>query len=296
MKALNKITPVIITSVFLLSVLLASQAAFGWDKQSMPTNTKNTAINAQFEFPKNETTCNSCEDCSAKLNGDWNKVTLTASIDNRAETCIVFGADNITFDGGRDNGYHIDGTRGQSTYGIDLSSHSGITIINTEIKEFYYGIKATYSMSIAIKDSHIHHNSWGIVFGEGNGFFIQNNVIKWNDYDAINGVNSNFNIIKNNEIATNFGNGIITLGLAFSSIIENEFIGNANTGLDLASCNGNIIHHNNFIGNNKQALDNGANNWNTTSEGNYWDDYSGSGPYYIPGGNNADYYPSLISF
>ena len=63
------------------------------------------------------------------------------------------------------------------------------------------------------------------------------------------------------------------------------------------------VHHNNFIGNNaggtSQALDDDITGtpqvtWydTTTNEGNYWDDYSGSGNYIIDGtANNFDPYP-----
>ena len=80
----------------------------------------------------------------------------------------------------------------------------------------------------------------------------------------------------------------------------NLFENNTNYGIQVedANCLGNIFHHNAFIdnaaGENSQAYDIGSNStWydKATLEGNYYNDYIGTGNYSIDGGLFFDLYP-----
>ena len=92
----------------------------------------------------------------------------------------------------------------------------------------------------------------------------------------------------------------------YGSIYNNTFRNNTGYGLELMSSSGFTVYHNIFDRNNgasgdgqydsdhKQAYDDAAqyaNKWNTTSEGNCWSDYTGTGAYAIAGGNSADEQP-----
>ena len=70
---------------------------------------------------------------------------------------IVVLADSIVIDG---NGYTIQGT-GSGT-GIDLSGISNVTIKNTEIKAFEYGIKLQESSNCSVFENTVTENT---VFG-----------------------------------------------------------------------------------------------------------------------------------
>jgi thioredoxin 1 len=50
--------------------------------------------------------CNSCSDCTKKLNGEYDIVMLTTDLIDVRGSCIIFGADNVIFDGGE---HKIDG-------------------------------------------------------------------------------------------------------------------------------------------------------------------------------------------
>jgi len=82
-------------------------------------------------------TCNSCEDCTNKLNGKYDTVILTKDLVNVKGSCITFGANNVVFDG---NGHKIDGDDvGEFDSGIMMSSKSGNTIKNCVITDFESG-------------------------------------------------------------------------------------------------------------------------------------------------------------
>ncbi len=79
----------------------------------------------------------------------------------------------------------------------------------------------------------------------------------------------------------------------YNNIFKNNYIG---VKLDNNSFN-NIIYHNYLINNTYNAIDNSEcnNKWDDTSRGNYWDDYTGSGPYTLTGPNSCqDRFPLTL--
>ncbi len=105
--------------------------------------------------------------------------------------------------------------------------------------------------------------------------------------------------ISHNTFMNNAAQGIV-LSDDYCRITYNLFQNNSAHGISIYEGHSNILHHNNFIGNNhdhewgtSQALDEGySNQWYeaSTHQGNFWDDWSGSGPYILDGGN-VDPYP-----
>lgn len=106
------------------------------------------------------------------------------------------------------------------------------------------------------------------------------------------------NICNNNCVGISLENSDFCV-VTYNLLEENEYYG---VFLD-PDCDENIIHHNNFVANNlggifgstSQACDHGTTNtWYDTEtlEGNYWDDWSGTGSYSIAGVAGAsDPYP-----
>jgi parallel beta-helix repeat protein len=96
--------------------------------------------------------------------------TLTGNITSDVHG-IVVERSNIIVDGA---GYTVQGT-GSGT-GIDLTGRSNVTIKNTEITTFFYGIRLVYSSNNTISGNNIANNDYGIYFDEGTS----HNSIIWN--------------------------------------------------------------------------------------------------------------------
>ena len=93
----------------------------------------------------------------------------------------------------------------------------------------------------------------------------------------------------------------------YGNIYNNTFRNNTDYGVMLVSSSGFTIYHNIFDRNNGasgdgqydsnhiQAYDSASspytNKWNSTTEGNCWSDYTGTGAYTIDGGSSKDYQP-----
>ena len=112
--------------------------------------------------------------------------------------------------------------------------------------------------------------------------------------------------IDGNTISSSL-DGIILQSSSRCIIVDNNVFGCTGYSISLSSSSGNVIYHNNFnssVGSYSQAYDDtGSNIWNTSSEGNYWSDWTApdfvapfgivDNPYNIDGGSGTkDYYPS----
>ena len=142
-----------------------------------------------------------------------------------------------------------------TTMGISMSSSNENTITDNIITNAMFGMILTNSINNQIRGNVFTKFSWY-------GLYISsqstNNVINENSFtDAVS--------------TSTFGYGIYIMS---SSNNKN-----------------NLLYHNNFINNIENAYDGSSNTWYYNGEGNYWDDYSGSGSYTIPPGNNKDLYP-----
>ncbi len=91
-------------------------------------------------------------------------------------------------------------------------------------------------------------------------------------------------------------------GGGYGLIYNNTFKNNTEYGVALTSSNEFLVTKNIFINNhnnNTQGYDDSSteytNRWNSSSEGNCWSDYSGTGPYAIGGGSEHDYWAQQCS-
>jgi hypothetical protein len=130
-------------------------------------------------------------------------------------------------------------------------------VINTLLSDNHYGIYAFKKTNQEIYGNQILNSYQGICLMTGTGTEIYDNVIK----------NS-------------------TAPLAESD---------TPTGIYLSDT-GDLIYNNSFIDNTRQAFvyENRSNTWNTTTIGNFWSDYTGTG-YYVIDENNTDYLPIGLS-
>jgi parallel beta-helix repeat protein len=196
-------------------------------------------------------TCNSCSDCSSKLNGTFDKVMLTQDISNHVGTCITFGANNIEFDG--DN-HRIDGDDSGSDYGVYLNGKSGNTVKNCDVTDFQYGIYLTGSSGNTVSRSSANSNTMdGIRLDSSSG----NTIAVWNEANSNGRFGiylgySNNNDVYYNDANSNSGAGI-RLSHADSNMITFNGVQDNNSanawGIYMYSSDSNTVSHNEVVGN-----------------------------------------------
>lgn len=222
---------------------------------------------------------------------------------------IMVERNNIVIDGAN---HTLQGTESMESKGIDLSGRENITIRNTRIQGFYYGIYLFYSPKhINISGNSITSNIWyGIMTGE-RGVFQSMSILSAESYDFVsiygNNISNNGKGIrfdpscKNNSIIGNnitnnsigirldtssnniisgnhiMGNGdAIILGYSTNNTISGNYIANNGCGTRGWEFSGDMFCHNNFINNSVYPYENYANIWDNGVEGNYWSDYNGT--------------------
>jgi parallel beta-helix repeat protein len=256
--------------------------------------------------------CSSCDDCSQKLNGSYKEIRLVADIIDHNGTCIVFGANNVTFDC---QGHTIDGNG--ASYGIYLNSKSENTVRNCIVKEFEYGIFVYYSSNNnEIVSNNAYNNQLGIYLSSSFGNMLNDNTLLNNSIGIYLDMYSHDNIINNNNASSNV-NGGISLISSYSNTVSNNVFWSDYVGINMWSSYNNSISKNNVQNNSESGvyLDSSYNNtifnnlfnntnnfyfyflgtiyqnfWNTSRQsgtriysagneigGNYWTNPSGNG-------------------
>jgi parallel beta-helix repeat protein len=208
-------------------------------------------------------------------------VALIADIVDQAGTCIVFGSDSVTFDGGMDGGLVIDGDGDGEGMGIDVKSHSGVTVSNSLVTRFALGVMGAPAGQAIVTECEFDHNTdTGIGLVGGSRHVVSDNTCAFNLVDGIALVNTDSCVVVRNEVQANFHWGVIAYNMQASTISHNVIRWNGNEteeyGIILLNCDNNFIYRNNIISNQNQAYDDGTNDWDNgyISGGNYWDDYN----------------------
>jgi parallel beta-helix repeat protein len=187
---------------------------------------------------------------------------------------------------------------------ITLNECYGCAVINNTC----YGIYLEFSDSCTVTHSTC-NNSYGIILIGSSWNNVTYNYCSYN-YNSIE-VIGNYNIVTYNNCSNSY-HGIIVWG-GHNTITGNTLVNNSKYGI-LIDCDKQIdyqkynrIHHNRLINNGdsgKQANDTSdLNFWNTSTEGNYWSDWTGpddyppfgivDSPYELDGNKGAkDYFPT----
>jgi parallel beta-helix repeat protein len=238
------------------------------------------------------------------------KITYTLDAPNIVSSISVERS-NIVIDGA---GYAVTGDG--SGNGFTLIGVSNVTIKNTNIQNFTYGIYAETTTFIVVTDNNLTKNTY-----DGIGLFycdtvtVQANRLAHNDYDGVEIYNCSNNNVEENYIATNAWFGIGIYEYSTGNVTRNKIVDNYN-GIELSYSSNIKIFHNDFINHTQHAStqfslavwDNGY-----PSGGNYWSDNTGtdiySGPYqnetgsdrindtpYNCSGNNQDRYPLMQTY
>jgi parallel beta-helix repeat protein len=175
-------------SIILLSLLVTSALALALNVQ--PVKASGTIyIRAD----------GSIDPLSAPIQRNGDSYTLTGNISANADG-IVIERHNLTLDGA---GYTLQG--GGSGRGIDLSGRIGVSVQNTEIRVFTYGIYLESSSGNSITSNNVTDNGFGISVYYSSGNNISNNIIENHPNIGVGLFSSDSdmiaeNIFKNNTI------------------------------------------------------------------------------------------------
>lgn len=167
-------------------------------------------------------------------------------------------------------------------FGIYLVRSSEVTVAQNTVNNSKYGIRIYASSRDAVSGNTLTDNEIGLLLDKSSLSTLSNNMIARNTEAGVSLWRSTSNEIYGNAIQ----NGAIYGIKAWGGSVQN------------------VIYHNNLIGNHRNAWDEGVNSWDNGSQGNFWDDYTGTDAdgdgigevsYPIPGGDNQnrDRYPLM---
>jgi parallel beta-helix repeat protein len=258
--------------------------------------------------------------------------TFTGNISDPVYDGIIVERSNIIIDGA---GFTVQGVNNTGVDGIGLASVSNVTVMNTNVEDFYWGIDLEDStnstiiwnnvtvnqyLGIFLDDSSNTTVSYNNVTANGNVAYLPPNNQPIAEGIGIEIYQSSGNTVQGNEVAANLKYGItVWYSSNNNSITGNNVTANKDEGIYLfSSSNNNAIYHNNFIGNVVQAFVDSTsvgNAWDNgyPSGGNYWSDYNGTDLYngsyqnltgsdgigdtpYVIDANNLDNYPLMAPY
>ncbi len=191
-------------------------------------------------------------DSPVSRNGDL--YTLTGNIYSDGDGIVIL-RNNVTLTGA---GYAIQGTAGAYSRGIYIQGRNNITIRETHVSAFEYGL----------------------VIDQSSGVVVEKNTFSENLRDGVSFHEASFNMLLGNRILNN-ENGIELAVSNNNSICTNNIEANLHYGIGLCSSENNHIYHNSFVANTYLQASPCANLTNTWHEiyplcGNYWSDYNGT--------------------
>jgi len=196
---------------------------------------------------------------TAPIQRDGDYYTLTDNITSSGDG-IVVERDNIIMDG---NGCILEGNgSGHGLYGIHRNN---VTIKNTKITTFDYGIWLYYSSNNSIIGNTITDNWDGVILYYSSNNSIIGNTITNNHFDGISLGYFSDNSVSGNTITANNAYGIRLQYSSNNSIIGNTITNNHFDGIGFSGSSDNIISGNTITANNRYGIKFESSSNNTVS-------------------------------
>lgn len=216
--------------------------------------------------------------------------------ENTSKPVVEIKANNVIL-----HGFTVqNGLVGVGVSGYNFTSMSDIAAVSN----VQAGIELEFSHNNIILDSIASSNSFeGVRIGNSTGNLVANNIVTQNENVGIELTASINNRISNNTVAFHSAPSTDQGIWVQEGSNDNTFDGNTilrnSKGVDIYSSSNNIFYHNNFLNNSIQADRDElspSNYWDNGVEGNYWSDYTGSGPYPIGSTGDTDNFPLLTQW
>ncbi|MEA3282636.1 MAG: NosD domain-containing protein [Euryarchaeota archaeon] len=200
-----------------------------------------------------------------------------------------------------------DASPGLMISGIRLSYACYCNISNNNASNNYCGIYPYYSSDNTLMSNTASANEYGIHLCYSSDNTLMSNTASANNYCGIYLYYcSSNNTLKNNTANSNTWHGIYLDHSSNNTLMSNTASNNSIHGISLYDSSNNLLYHNNLINNNGNAYDSSSdpvciNFWNSSTEGNYYSDYTGCDndtdgigdtPHPIPS-DSVDYFPLM---
>jgi len=206
-------------------------------------------------------------------------------------------------------------------FGICLADADGAVVKRTEIYDSFFGVFANWSSNVRLLSLDIVMCKIGVRLNHTVYAYIDQTIIDHCEYAGIEGICDSGTLLRHNSIigsevgitwAANTDwvieesmiwsceNGLVAYHTNGGFLIESWIKDCSILGIVLGSLSYNISITGNLFGpnNTQNALDDGEANWwydEYSQLGNYWSDYSGDGPYTIPGSaGSVDLYAASL--
>ncbi len=221
----------------------------------------------------------------------WNTFEMCDLSRNYYEGLGWYSAENNTF---RNTTFHENGFKWDNYDGLSLESCNNNTFDNCSISNHTWrGVYMYLCHDNLFKNTEISESTYDgvlMTMSDRNAFMVCN--VFNNSYNGTTLINCNWTFITNCTYQYNLLYGIGLGSSENNTITYNEIIWNDEYGVYVGwDCWNNVIHHNNFLKNHNspQAADETGNNqWTDGSEGNWWDNWNGTGAYPLDGAGNAE--------
>jgi parallel beta-helix repeat protein len=172
-----------------------------------------------------------------KIQRDGNIYTFTDHINDS----IVVERSNITVDG---NGYTLQGNG--TGYGFSLYNTNNVTIKNTNIKSFYYGVYFNSTSQNVITENNVTNNEYGVWLDYSLNSCISGNNIATSNWNGVWLHYSSNSSVTGNNITDNWRG--VWLGYSSnSSVTGNNITDNKDYGVKLSYSSHNNISENTFV-------------------------------------------------
>jgi parallel beta-helix repeat protein len=182
----------------------------------------------------------SIDPSTAPIERDENSYTLTDDIYSSFDG-IVIERNNITLDGA---GYTLQGTEAYYSRGISVFSISNVTVINTNIKGFSWGLFVDGSLSITVSGNNITNNGCGIRLESSSNSWLAGNNITDNG-EGIYVFSSDNNSVVGNNVTSNRDVGIaLSSSSSSNNNVFNNIVSNGRYGISCVSSNNSLVGNN----------------------------------------------------